>query len=350
MFLFCFVEYPLVLMNGAAKINLRRFDVLRYVTASPIEARSAIVFSHLRSGDSNKGQEGWGGYRHGSESTRSQNKMLQDVIDAVTTRDGGVCCVTGRADLPTSVIWVFPPSLAYMSYQERDGSKEGLYEACNGQALMANRQHAKDGRRAFHELSLVVHELYNFVCRVLVKRHISAATMRPGTYLPSRQPNVVRIPNVNLLAIPIVGLFEVTARELWYCTICASRPLIVPAPVRPFAKDSINIEDERAVVDFRAPNQPYVDAHGQSSNGMGPVNNHLAGQPKPGPDKHKSLNGLGLQTRAAEPNSITAATAEPTERSAKPVMIKNEYRVLGTYWAEACYEAVPRISQAVEPY
>ncbi|KAJ7851960.1 hypothetical protein B0H14DRAFT_2760869 [Mycena olivaceomarginata] len=58
-----------------------------------------------------------------------ENKMSQSVIDAVTMRDGGVCCVTGRADLPTSVIWAFPPSLAYMSYQQRDAGKEGLYEA-----------------------------------------------------------------------------------------------------------------------------------------------------------------------------------------------------------------------------
>jgi hypothetical protein len=36
------------------------------------------------------------------------------------------------------------------------------------------------------------------------------------------------------------------------------------------------------------------------------VNNRLAGHPKPGLGKHKSLNGLGLQTRAAESNYVAA--------------------------------------------
>ncbi|KAJ6520246.1 hypothetical protein C8R45DRAFT_1086127 [Mycena sanguinolenta] len=62
------------------------------------------------------------------EMTR-ENEMPQAVIDAVTARDGGVCCVTGRADLPASVIWVFPPSLADMSYPSRDSGDEDLFKA-----------------------------------------------------------------------------------------------------------------------------------------------------------------------------------------------------------------------------
>ncbi|KAJ6484173.1 hypothetical protein C8R45DRAFT_1075399 [Mycena sanguinolenta] len=51
-----------------------------------------------------------------AESTRRkqlecvQNEVPEHVIDAVTARDGGVCCVTGRTDLPTTVMWLFPPS------------------------------------------------------------------------------------------------------------------------------------------------------------------------------------------------------------------------------------------------
>lgn len=74
----------------------------------------------------------------------AQNEMPQAITDAVTRRDCGVCCVTGRADLPTTIIWAFPPSMAYMvcavfpatpsanisrqSYQSRDIAKPGLHE------------------------------------------------------------------------------------------------------------------------------------------------------------------------------------------------------------------------------
>ncbi|KAJ7816200.1 hypothetical protein B0H14DRAFT_2845105 [Mycena olivaceomarginata] len=186
MFLFCFAEYPLVLMNGGwnlshhrmtiqtfyrwldiiddhyrdrnlnfqlRKINLRRFDVLRYVVDSsegPMLPRDSVeflqpgVYGPFLDGQPYRGQVGNSFHpstlrgleqragRMGEDigmDLNRHNKMPQDVSDAVTTRDGGVCCVTGRADLPTSVIWAFPPSLAYMSYQERDGGKEGLYEA-----------------------------------------------------------------------------------------------------------------------------------------------------------------------------------------------------------------------------
>lgn len=43
-----------------------------------------------------------------------QNTFPQDIVDAVRRRDRGVCCVTGRADSPTTILWAFPPSMAYM--------------------------------------------------------------------------------------------------------------------------------------------------------------------------------------------------------------------------------------------
>ncbi|KAJ6578960.1 hypothetical protein B0H10DRAFT_2236012 [Mycena sp. CBHHK59/15] len=50
------------------------------------------------------------------------------VVDAATDRDRGVCCLTGRADLPARIIWAFPPTLAYESYIERDWTEDGLHE------------------------------------------------------------------------------------------------------------------------------------------------------------------------------------------------------------------------------
>ncbi|KAJ7866298.1 hypothetical protein B0H13DRAFT_1898192 [Mycena leptocephala] len=45
-----------------------------------------------------------------------------------------------------------------------------------------------------------------------------------------------------------------------------------------------------------------------SGTGLG---GHLGGQPKPGLDKHKSLNSLSFQTRAAKSNCIAATRKDP---------------------------------------
>ncbi|KAJ6629058.1 hypothetical protein B0H10DRAFT_2184471 [Mycena sp. CBHHK59/15] len=66
---------------------------------------------------------------HQEPSMNLHNEMPQVIIDAVTRRDQGVCCVTNRADLPTRIIWAFPPSLAYESYPDRDVDVKGLHEA-----------------------------------------------------------------------------------------------------------------------------------------------------------------------------------------------------------------------------
>ncbi|KAF7366901.1 hypothetical protein MSAN_00948800 [Mycena sanguinolenta] len=185
MFLFCFEEYPIVLMGGGwnlkhhhmtiktfyrwldiiddhhrdrninfqlQKINLKRFDVLRYIVDSsegpllPRDSEELLepgVYGPFLDGQPYRGQVG---DRYCLDTLRTfergagclgedtgvdlnhHNKMPQAIIDAVTQRDSGVCCVTGRADLPASIIWVFPPSMAYESYQVRDGSKQGLHE------------------------------------------------------------------------------------------------------------------------------------------------------------------------------------------------------------------------------
>lgn len=35
--------------------------------------------------------------------------MPQAIIDSVCSRDKGVCCITGRSDLPIDIIWIFLP-------------------------------------------------------------------------------------------------------------------------------------------------------------------------------------------------------------------------------------------------
>jgi hypothetical protein len=41
-----------------------------------------------------------------------KTNVPQVIVDAATQRDQGVCSVTGRTDLPTSIVWVYPPFLA----------------------------------------------------------------------------------------------------------------------------------------------------------------------------------------------------------------------------------------------
>ncbi|KAJ6605948.1 hypothetical protein B0H10DRAFT_586481 [Mycena sp. CBHHK59/15] len=59
---------------------------------------------------------------------KSSSMPQPTVVDAATDRDRGVCCLTGRADLPARIIWAFPPTLAYESYIERDWTEDGLHE------------------------------------------------------------------------------------------------------------------------------------------------------------------------------------------------------------------------------
>ncbi|KAJ7247112.1 hypothetical protein B0H12DRAFT_1125258 [Mycena haematopus] len=140
MFLFSFRQYPFVLMAGGWNLKYHRmmiqtfyrwrFDVLSYIVDSvegtmlprdSVELMEPGVYgpfiddqpyrlpvghrfevSTLRAMERDAQLMG--------EGVVSENKMPQDVVDAVTMRDGGVCCFTGRADLPTSIIWVFPPT------------------------------------------------------------------------------------------------------------------------------------------------------------------------------------------------------------------------------------------------
>ncbi|KAF8213949.1 hypothetical protein K438DRAFT_1802611 [Mycena galopus ATCC 62051] len=186
MFLFSFFQYPYVLMSGGwnlarhgmtvqkfyrwldiiddhsldrninfqlRKINVTRSDILTYVVASaegPMLRRDSVellepgVYGPFLDGKPYRGKVGdnpplytfreWerGPGRRGEDITidmNRENRMPQAIIDAVARRDRGVCCVTGRADLPTSITWAFLPALAYESYQDRDFGKEGLHEA-----------------------------------------------------------------------------------------------------------------------------------------------------------------------------------------------------------------------------
>ncbi|KAF7374618.1 hypothetical protein MSAN_00346400 [Mycena sanguinolenta] len=52
-----------------------------------------------------------------------KNLMPDALIDSAIQRDNGVCCITGRADGPTSTIWVFPPMLAMFAIDEIDFDK-----------------------------------------------------------------------------------------------------------------------------------------------------------------------------------------------------------------------------------
>ncbi|KAF7329128.1 hypothetical protein MKEN_00173300 [Mycena kentingensis (nom. inval.)] len=42
-----------------------------------------------------------------------ENEMSADLVELASARDKGRCCVTGRSDLPTTVVWIFPPRAGY---------------------------------------------------------------------------------------------------------------------------------------------------------------------------------------------------------------------------------------------
>ncbi|KAJ7930254.1 hypothetical protein B0H13DRAFT_1962184 [Mycena leptocephala] len=184
MFLFCLQQYPVALMSGGwnlarhhisietfyrwldiiddhyrdrnvnfqlRRINLTRLNVLRYIVDTadgPFLPRDSteLLSPGVYDGQPYSGRVGnlfhrttfqererqalleCPGMPSQDPSINVHNEMPQVIIDAAIQRDGGVCCVTGRADLPVSIIWVFPPSLAYESYQQRDSNKEGLHE------------------------------------------------------------------------------------------------------------------------------------------------------------------------------------------------------------------------------
>ncbi|KAJ7074638.1 hypothetical protein C8F01DRAFT_31601 [Mycena amicta] len=47
----------------------------------------------------------------------SENTMPQSLAELAMARDQGRCCVTGRTDLPTQVIWAYPPLASYRLHQ-----------------------------------------------------------------------------------------------------------------------------------------------------------------------------------------------------------------------------------------
>ncbi|KAJ7074532.1 hypothetical protein C8F01DRAFT_1100804 [Mycena amicta] len=44
-----------------------------------------------------------------------QNKIPQELAELAMARDQGKCCVTGRTDVPTQVVWVYPPLASFNS-------------------------------------------------------------------------------------------------------------------------------------------------------------------------------------------------------------------------------------------
>ncbi|KAK6984910.1 hypothetical protein R3P38DRAFT_3102186 [Favolaschia claudopus] len=52
-----------------------------------------------------------------------ESKMSKSTIAEVRARDGNVCCITGRRDLPTRVVWLFLPALADTLYPNREDQR-----------------------------------------------------------------------------------------------------------------------------------------------------------------------------------------------------------------------------------
>ncbi|KAK7040422.1 hypothetical protein R3P38DRAFT_2894372 [Favolaschia claudopus] len=52
-----------------------------------------------------------------------ESKMSESTMAEVRARDGNVCCITGRNDLPTRVVWLFLPALADTLYRNRDNQR-----------------------------------------------------------------------------------------------------------------------------------------------------------------------------------------------------------------------------------
>ncbi|KAJ6512942.1 hypothetical protein C8R45DRAFT_1088039 [Mycena sanguinolenta] len=75
--------------------------------------------------------------RNTEKGSRPSEKNLMPValVDAAIRRDNGVCCVTGRADVPTSIIWVFPPMLAIFS---NDGIDYDRYQTLENTVTMSS--------------------------------------------------------------------------------------------------------------------------------------------------------------------------------------------------------------------
>ncbi|KAJ7738073.1 hypothetical protein DFH07DRAFT_841397 [Mycena maculata] len=170
MFLFCLLEYPIAIMGGGwnlkhngmtiktfyrwldiiddhygdrpnfelRKINLKRVDLLRYVVddTTPVDGpplpRDSVdpllpgVYGPFLGDRPYMGQVGHRDRRSTFLEREMQaqngvpglpaepfvllhNEMSQDIVDAATRRDQGVCCITGRA--ATRIVWVIPPYL-----------------------------------------------------------------------------------------------------------------------------------------------------------------------------------------------------------------------------------------------
>ncbi|KAK7017147.1 hypothetical protein R3P38DRAFT_3201518 [Favolaschia claudopus] len=60
-----------------------------------------------------------------------REKGGSSTIAEVRARDGNVCCLTGRSDLPTRVVWLFLPALANTLYPRGDAGKGDVKEAYN---------------------------------------------------------------------------------------------------------------------------------------------------------------------------------------------------------------------------
>ncbi|KAJ7814969.1 hypothetical protein B0H14DRAFT_2848988 [Mycena olivaceomarginata] len=122
------------------KINLKRLDLLRYVVddTTPVDGpplpRDSVellgpgVYGPFLVDGPYMGQVGHRDRRatfqeremqalHGDPGLPAEpsvllhNEMSQAIVAAASQRDQGVCCITGRADLPTRIIWVIPPYL-----------------------------------------------------------------------------------------------------------------------------------------------------------------------------------------------------------------------------------------------
>ncbi|KAK7007760.1 hypothetical protein R3P38DRAFT_3026087, partial [Favolaschia claudopus] len=69
--------------------------------------------------------------KRGHGDFNEESKLSKSTIAEVRARDGNVCCITGRRDLPTRVVWLFLPALANTVYPNRDAGKRDIKKAYN---------------------------------------------------------------------------------------------------------------------------------------------------------------------------------------------------------------------------
>ncbi|KAK7007775.1 hypothetical protein R3P38DRAFT_3026172 [Favolaschia claudopus] len=61
--------------------------------------------------------------KRGHGDFNEESKLSESTIAEVRARDGNVCCITGRNDLPTRVVWLFLPALADTLYPNREDQR-----------------------------------------------------------------------------------------------------------------------------------------------------------------------------------------------------------------------------------